>query len=457
MLIRRVDMRKFSLFLLAFFLCSSVGGNNSFAGSTSSEIKELKKQIQQLQDRIEEIELKNQETNQKLEETMTKEQEKEEGWVEDIKGNVKKGTGLTWSTTDGNYKIRMRLRGQFLASVIDRDDENTVTEFRVPRVRIAWDGNAFRPWFKYKFQLDASDFDAELRDLIFAFAYDTRAVPTVGQMKVPFDRETLNSSSALQFITRSVVAGAFTWARDRGVVLNGVLGDYLTYSGGIFNGEGRNSRERDDSNLLWAGRVMFTPCCGRLKYSGASPFPSGGDYKIVPNFAKTNLIEIGAAISGLNVKNDRSDNGDFRDRLAQLGTENAQVAQFTTDISLQIPRANLEASYVGRWINPDDTIGDTAYDQGFRVQAGVFIIPKTLELAARYAYVDFDDGAGVVLGDNAAEARESIWQITPAINYYLSKDHRWKLQFSYNFLREEFIGQDDIDSNTVSALLQAYF
>jgi hypothetical protein len=90
------------------------------------------------------------------------------------------------------------------------------------------------------------------------------------------------------------------------------------------------------------------------------------------------------------------------------------------------------------------------------VQAGVFLLPKTVELAARYALVDFDTSSGVVPPDTSLPSRQ--WELTPGLNYYISHDHRWKLQLNYTFQRNEAT-QDapDVDANIVRAQVQANF
>ena len=98
----------------------------------------------------------------------------------------------------------------------------------------------------------------------------------MGQFKVPFNREELNSSSELQLVERSFVNEQFSLGRDIGPALYALLGNYVTYGVGIFDGNGRNAASLD-SNLLYVGRVMLTPCCGELKYANSS-FPIGGDY-----------------------------------------------------------------------------------------------------------------------------------------------------------------------------------
>ncbi len=76
-------------------------------------------------------------------------------------------------------------------------------------------------------------------------------------------------------------------------------------------------------------------------------------------------------------------------------------------------------------------------------------MPKILEIAARYGYVDFDD--------DATGGLDSAWEFTPGINYYLSKDHRWKIQLDYSFIREEDLDGAEEDENRLEAQIQAYF
>ena len=47
----------------------------------------------------------------------------------------------------------------------------------------------------------------------------------------------------------------------------------------------------------------------------------------------------------------------------------------------------LQGSYYGRWINPDDTAGSTAFDQGFNLQSGVFLVAKEWELTGQGGHI----------------------------------------------------------------------
>ena len=350
----------------------------------------------------------------------------------------------------------MRLRAQFQFSVNDTTDELTATDFRIRRLRFYWIGNAFRPWFEYYIQVSADNgSDLQMRDAYFTAAYKTVAVPRVGQFKVPFNREELNSSSELQLVERSIVNEQFSLGRDIGPALYGLLGNYVTYGVGIFDGNGRNAFS-SDSNLLYVGRVMLTPCCGELKYANSS-FPIGGDYKIEPNFGEDKpLIAFGVAaagMEGLNIDRKTPDAA-IEARFDEIGITVGDFAQFTADVNFKYKIFSIEGEYDARWISTQEVDIDTVFDQGFRIQSGVFLIPKLVEVAARFAYIDFDASVPNIPD---VDEPDNSWQITPGLNFYMSHSHKWKIQLDYSFIKNEFTNADDIDENIFRAQLQAYF
>lgn len=450
---------KIRFFVLSLLLAPLLFVSNA-AAETNSEVEQLKKQIleiqrqnqkqiEMLQQKIESMETKRASSDLKVEEFIAKkESEDEDAWWKGIRAGYKKGFFM--ESADGNFKTRFRTVGQFLMQVEDEDGGDTVTEFDIQRLRLIWDGNAFAPWFKYKVQLDIREDSINLRDLIFDFAYNPLFVPRVGQYKVPFNKEQLVSAFAQQTVNRSILDRQFSPQRDTGISIHGKHGGYFWYHVGVFQGEGRNSDEGDenaaDSNILWAGRVMFNPLGTGVKHQ--------------QNFVKQTTIQLGAAIMGLDsdivgegntALADETDSRNFRSRggdFAAIGATDMQMLSWAFDVSLMHPRGNIEASYIGADYDPSGTSQGSVYDQGFRVQAGVFLIPKVLEVAARYAYVDLDDD----LGDT-----DSIWEITPAVSYFLGQSHRWKVVADYSFIQEEGVDGTEEDTNRFRLQLQAYF
>jgi len=414
--------------------------------------RQNQQQIQDLQQQIKDLEVQRKSFEEKVEEVQSK-----DSWWNKIEVSYKKpGDGFTLQTKDGNFLLNMRLRAQFQFSVNDTTDELTATNFAIRRLRFYWIGNAFRPWFKYYIQVSADNgSDLQLRDAYFDAAYKTVALPRVGQFKVPFNREELTSSSELQLVERSIVNEQFSLGRDIGPALYGLLGNYVTYGVGIFDGNGRNALSTD-SNLLYVGRVMLTPCCGTLKY-GNSSFPISGDYKIEPNFGEDKpLIAFGVAaagMEGLNIDRKTPDAA-IADRFDEIGVVSGDFAQFTADLNFKYKIFSIEGEYDARWISPDGASIDTVFDQGFRIQSGVFLIPKLVEVAARFAYIDFDASVPNVPD---VDEPDNQWQITPGLNFYMSHSHKWKIQLDYSFIKNEFTNASDIDENIFRAQLQAYF
>lgn len=459
------SLRRILAMIFVVFLLLLLAGNIR-AQSQREQIGELKRQIEEiqrqnqeqieeLQKKIESIEADRAQEQKKLEEVKA---EEKKGWWNDIDVSYKKpGDGLTVKTKDGNYSMRFRLRGQFQFSVNDTTDELTATDFRIRRLRLAWDGNAFAPWFLYYVQLSADNgSDLQLLDTYFDAAYKTKygqiSVPRVGQYKVPFNREFLTSSEVFQLVERSIVNAEFQLGRDIGTALYGVLSNYVTYGVGVFDGNGRNAFS-SDSNLLYAGRVMFTPCCGELKYTN-SAFPSGGDYKVEPNFGEDKpLLAIGVAgagMKGLNIDRKTPD-AVIDQRFDEIGIVTGDFAQFTADVNFKYKAFSVEGEYDSRWISPEANQGvstNSVFDQGLRVQSGAFLVPKLLEVAGRFAVIDFDSD---VPGPDLS------YEITPGLNFYMSRSHKWKIQLNYSYIKNTFTNADDINENILRAQLQASF
>ena len=392
----------------------------------------IKEQIEELKKKIEKLE---QQMNAKAYEATVKDSK---AWYNKIKVKTKKGTSLTFQTADKNYKLRMGFFGQFLGNYTDTEgDDNEGLGSSVRSLWLIWNGNAFAPWMKYTFQYDLAG--GGLKDMRLSFAKNKMFIPTVGQYKVPFNREFLNSITALQLVGTSIIDDYFRYGRDIGGGVYGFLGDgMIRYDAGVFQGEGANQKnDTGDTGMLWAGRVQASLLGGNAK-------------KVKENFAKRPTLMVAAAVAGIDVE-DGSD-GNIGIPSGERALESGRVTSFAADINYRDPRFNLTGEYIGRWVNPDDAGVGTAYDSGFRVQGGFFLLPKRVELASRYAMVMFDDDVPGVDGD-----LDNVWTFTQGLNYYLSGNHRWKLQLDYTFQREEHLTGAESDESMVRAQVQTYF
>jgi phosphate-selective porin OprO and OprP len=458
--------------LLIAVLVLPLSGITAKAESTNQQIEELKQQIQQLQQQsqqqiqqlqqqVQTLQNAQQQSDQTLSQINKKQVESEDAWYN--KFLAKYDSGFVFESTNKEgmpFKLKIGFLSQVQVFVNDTDKQDVATNFRLRRLEISFDGYAFAPWFYYKFMFDPTKSSAPVQDMYFTAQYVNTIGPRIGQWKVPFEKEELQSSSALQLVERSIVNSEFTLERDRGAALQGALGAHnnFSYAAGVFNGDGNNGTSVD-SNMLYAGRIQLGLGGDNDKFDANGTYATAKAYNLVPNFAKSPTFVIGAAGSALpgldcSVK---TPNGNVCNRIAQLGYgDDVDFTQIEGDAMFKMRYFNVEGEYDGRWLNPNKGNQGTAYDQGFRVQAGVFLLPKTVELAARYALLDYDTGSGVVPPDTSEP--DKTWEITPGLNYYMSHDHKWKIQVSYTFQRQEFTqGAPDVDSNIVRAQVQANF
>lgn len=191
-------------------------------------------------------------------------------------------------TRDRRFRLTTRLRAQFLYRVVDAGGAPASHGLQIRRARIGFEGHHWGPHNRFHVELAVAPRDvglalvgadvagAEKAQILqtspllswfleFGALRDARL--RVGQYKVPWSRQRVISSGALQFVDRSVaVNGEFAVDRNLGFDLRSMdfLGlGCLRYYAGLYVGAGRNpavelTRVRDGF-LLALGRVEYLP------------------------------------------------------------------------------------------------------------------------------------------------------------------------------------------------------
>ncbi|MBM4380507.1 MAG: porin, partial [Deltaproteobacteria bacterium] len=128
------------------------------------------------------------------------------------------------------------------------------------------------PQWQYCVQLGFANGDTEpdlrlpLRDAYLTWSGLRDLNVRFGQGKVPFNRQRVVSSSALQFVDRSRSNAEFNLDRDVGLQLLSQdllgLGGRLGYSLGIFGGDGRNRTGPANDGVLAVARLQWSPFGG---------------------------------------------------------------------------------------------------------------------------------------------------------------------------------------------------
>jgi phosphate-selective porin OprO/OprP len=187
------------------------------------------------------------------------------------------GSGLAVASKNGRYSLEVRGRLQLR---YDFEHPNVAGEpmqhlLQVRRLRVQLRGNVFSRYVKYYLQFGFSVQDMTsglpseagirrnpVRDARVQFERLRDFNVWIGQMKVPFSRQRVNSSAHLNMVDRTAINGEFSLDRDLGIQARsddiGGLGK-LAYQVGVFMGEGRNAYEFNDLGMLYVARFEVLP------------------------------------------------------------------------------------------------------------------------------------------------------------------------------------------------------
>ena len=195
--------------------------------------------------------------------------------------NIEVGNGITFRPRNNLFEVTMRFRMQnLLAFNFDNDFTLTQADARVKRLRLRFDGYIYSPKLVYSIQLGFTHYDSEdlpngskniIRDAIVYYVPNAVWNIGFGQTKIKANRARINSSSALQFVDRSIVNSEFNIDRDFGFFgeLNPLRGDGFNISAkaSITSGEGRNWGTSKKGGFAYTGRLELYPF-GRFKVKG---------------------------------------------------------------------------------------------------------------------------------------------------------------------------------------------
>ncbi|MFZ8804119.1 MAG: porin, partial [Candidatus Calescibacterium sp.] len=180
----------------------------------------------------------------------------------------------------------LSLRGQFLYSFSYQDKNNWYEGFSIRRARLITDGFFLRKETKYYLQLTLEGGSVSLRDLYIDSSYDMWGV-RLGQWKVPYNRENINSSSRLELVDRSMINEFFYLGRDIGIDFMVGPKNYRLHLA-TFTGAGRNiTVPRVSRNPLFVVRAELAPV-GKFVYDQ-------------PNLKKEQLVNIGLSAALMNI------------------------------------------------------------------------------------------------------------------------------------------------------------
>jgi phosphate-selective porin len=366
-------------------------------------------------------------------------------------------TGFKVESTDGTWSTKLNWRAQMRFTYpyrgnprqVDDFEADPESTFELRRVRMKIGGHAYEPWLDYYFEVDlqptrsAGD-DAE-RSSSRLFDWRITAQPyeelgfRIGQWKIDYNRERVDSSGRQQFVERSIVNRQFTIDRQmgaqvRGRLFKGTLAD-LRYYAGAFTGQGRGV-ENDDDKLMYAGRLQWN-------FLGRDLELRQTDVEFTEK--PTGSISFGAATNTSSSTRWSSGGGGNLDGFSPTEAGQYEVEQYQVGSAFKYRGFSWQQEY--HWKKIRDRVNNATFDmKGAYAQAGYFFhylipaVPKQLELAARYAFVDEPNE-----GDRQVENKRR--EVTIGANWFIA-GHNNKITIDYSKLYlDDRVLNRDVDDN----------
>ncbi len=342
--------------------------------------------------------------------------------------------GFEFKTENGKFSLALQNRIQFrYAAPFDRDPRSIddlekpgTDSFMIRRARTKIRGHIMWPWLKYYFQYDWSQ--PVMRDLNLTIDKYSWAKLWLGRGKVFYNDERVSSSGNQQFVNRSIVNEIFTVDRQQGVQLYGNLfpGTWhdLSYYAGVFSGLGVGERSNDDDDMMWSGRLQWNALGGEMPFS-----QSDVEYHEKPALN----IAVAAATNRSKCTVFETANDSCR---ALPGFEVGRSGQYRINQMVEEVRFKWRGFSLLHEFHLKDVRDKINKENtnlmGGLIQAGFFphyiisIMPKNLEFAGRYAFVDPN-----------RDVDNDLQQEASGVMTYFLNGHSNKLNFQVSHLMVE--------------------
>ncbi|MEG1586199.1 MAG: porin [Bacteroidales bacterium] len=304
--------------------------------------------------------------------------------------NIEVGKGITFQPKDKWYKLTMRFRMQNMVGLSFNDHFSLdKTEAQVKRLRLRFDGYIYSPKLTYSIQLGFTPYDAKplpnenmniVRDAMIYYIPNSTWNIGFGQTKIKANRARINSSSALQFVDRSIVNSEFNIDRDFGF-----FGEYnkrlfsdfnLVAKGSVTSGDGRNFQSATNSGFAYTGRLELFPL-GRFKAYG-DVFEGDFEREQTPKLL----------IAGAYSYNDRAKRLKGQSGELIAGKQTRDLSNYYVDLIFKYSGFAFYTDWMGRicndpFVRVDNEIAQTVFTgNGVNVQTS-YLFPKKWEIALR--------------------------------------------------------------------------
>ena len=368
--------------------------------------------------------------------------------------------GFRLETRDGNWQTNLQWRFQFRLTWPYQGDPRQIATFNAPeetsfqarRLRMKIGGHGYRPWLKYYFEVDLQplrdedDSPATTSARVIDWRVDVAKFEEiglrVGQWKIDYNRERVDSSGRQAFVERSIVNRIFTIDRQMGVQLRGRLfkGTYadLRYYAGAFNGQGRGVIN-DDNNLMYVGRLQWNFLGRDLKLRQTdverTEKPTGS------------LSGAVAQTIGRCTRFSSSGCGNLDGFTSPAVAQNGQFNLLQAQQGFAFKWQGFAVQQEFHWKRIDDRVNNFRSEfLGAYGQVGYFFheicedFPEPLELGFRYAWLREPNAVAIAAFVTGIDNQRQ--EFTAAANWFFAgHNNKLTLDYSYLTIRDELLGR----------------
>jgi len=357
-------------------------------------------------------------------------------------------TGNGLFSTNLAWRAQMRFEGFNVEGdpiTLSNFSAKDIHNFENRRLRMKIGGHGYKPWIKYYFEVDlqpsraVDDSSTASATRVIDWRIDVQPWDglgfRVGQWKINYNRERVDSSGRQQFVERSIVNREFTIDRQVGIMaqghlFKGTLAD-MRYYAGVFNGEGRSVNNPDD-NFMYMGRLQWNFLGRDLQW---------GQTDVERHKKPTGSIAFAASQNnGVCTAWSSSGCGNLPGFTAPAvafaagNLEEFNTHQFVEEFAFKWQGLSIQHEY--HWKNiTDNQSTRELHLWGSYSQIGYFfneifpVVPEGLEAAFRYAFVNEPDSSDIdAAGRNQNTRKEFTW----GLNYFIAgHNNKVTLDFSY--------------------------
>lgn len=301
-------------------------------------------------------------------------------------------------------------------------------DFEIERGRLEFRGFFIDPALQFYINMDSDTDDGHVvifHDFWVNYEFSEAFNLFVGKAFVPGSREWLNGSTRMRFVDRSLATTFFRPDRSVGVWAIGEPAEKLHYRVMIGNGFNTSDLTPDqiDTQFVYSGSMWtdlgdygqgysdlewhcepaaqighsFTFASDRGRDASGAPLAEGAFVRLSDG---TRLTQTGALAPGVQV-------------------DHFDIYLYSLDAAFKYRGFSFNGEYYFRWLQDIRGNGPLPrgqmFDHGFALEAGWFLVPKTIELNARTSQIF---GA---FGD--------AQEYAGGINWFIKQSHNWKVTF----------------------------